>query len=414
MLAILLFAQFLLFACPSTCAVSVDIRQAQIKKIQLGVKAFDGYRGVEVADVIKNDLTRSGMFDIFNIVRDSSAQQADSVLTGTVSEENGHVVLRFKIWDVHQKMFVVDREVKILEDHWRRSCHIASDTIYQYMTGHPAYNDAKLLFVSKSDRYERLASVHPDGSDLVYISGPSQKSLFSKPVMSPDNTHVLYVSYKDNSPNVHLLDLRTGQSEILLPGCFSMSPSFSADGKEALISVADEKSNTTSIHSVQIAKTGGARSSNKLTKRNGVVDLSPSSGPDSRYVTFSSNRSGGYQVHILDRQNDSVKQITHGPGQCYSPRWSPLGNLIAFIRVYKNEFSLCIVRPDGTGFDVIERAHFVDNPYWAPNGSSIVFMKRDSGVSKLYVTDINSRHSYNVEMREQGIDPSWSDVLHSS
>ena len=61
-------------------------------------------------------------------------------------------------------------------------------------------------------------------------------------------------------------------------------------------------------------------------------DTHPALSPDGRWLAFVSNRSGPWDIYLLDLQNGEVSRLTDTQHFESSPSWSPDGNLIAYER----------------------------------------------------------------------------------
>ena len=60
-------------------------------------------------------------------------------------------------------------------------------------------------------------------------------------------------------------------------------------------------------------------------------DREPHWSPDGKSIAFSSDRSGNYDVWILEIASSRLRQITTNPANDYFPTWSPDGREIAFV-----------------------------------------------------------------------------------
>ena len=104
----------------------------------------------------------------------------------------------------------------------------------------------------------------------------------------------------------------------------------------------------------------------------GGIDLSR----DGREVAFSWNQSGAYEVYSAPIADERIIQLTESGTRSVSPRWSPDGSEIAFLRddAGTERFSVWIVDRDGTH----DRTLISDDGVtyrdieWAPDGRSIV------------------------------------------
>jgi Tol biopolymer transport system component len=107
--------------------------------------------------------------------------------------------------------------------------------------------------------------------------------------------------------------------------------------------------------------------------RNRASDTGPSWAPDARRIVFASNRGGGWAIWKMDMDGTNLQQLTSGPAD-YDPDWSPDGERIAFERLQGRDREVFVVDQDGRNLRNVSSARGDDiDPRWAPNGSQIVF-----------------------------------------
>src|SRR6266576_143645 len=139
----------------------------------------DGEVGVGVAQVITNNLKRSGLFapidqaafieKISNIDLPPQFQNwktinAQALFTGRMSlQPDGRLKAEFRLWDVNTAQQLAGQQYSTSPEYWRRIAHIISDQIYERLTGEKGYFDSRVVFVdetgSKERRVKRLAMV---------------------------------------------------------------------------------------------------------------------------------------------------------------------------------------------------------------------------------------------------------------
>ena len=94
--------------------------------------------------------------------------------------------------------------------------------------------------------------------------------------------------------------------------------------------------------------------------------------PDGRFIAYSSDRGGKFDIWVQQVSGGDPVQITKGPGQNWQPDWSPDGKNI----VYRSEdgYGGLFVVP-AFGGDGRERriASFGYHPRWSPDSSQILF-----------------------------------------
>jgi Tol biopolymer transport system component/DNA-binding winged helix-turn-helix (wHTH) protein len=94
--------------------------------------------------------------------------------------------------------------------------------------------------------------------------------------------------------------------------------------------------------------------------------------PDGRFIAYSSNRGGKFDIWVQQVSGGDPVQVTKGPGQNWQPDWSPDGKYIAY-RSENGDGGLFIVPALG-GEGLSRRvAPFGYSPHWSPDSSEILF-----------------------------------------
>src|SRR5687767_13006745 len=98
---------------------------------------------------------------------------------------------------------------------------------------------------------------------------------------------------------------------------------------------------------------------------------SASFSPDAKRIAFISDANEGSQVWIKDLPDGQVRQLTFGEARAARPRWSPVGNEIAYVRRMGLQGGIWLVSPDGgEPRKIIEGGR---NPNWSWDGKRLVF-----------------------------------------
>ena len=148
------------------------------------------------------------------------------------------------------------------------------------------------------------------------------------------------------------------------------------------------------------------------------IDTSPSFSPDDRFITFNSDRGGTQQIYVMNADGSNVRRISYGEGRYATPVWSPRGDLIAFTKMYRGQFYIGVMAPDGSGERLIARGFLVEAPTWAPNGRVLMYFKQQptaedgsGGESYLYRVDITGFNEKRMITPSFASDPAWSPRL---
>ena len=134
------------------------------------------------------------------------------------------------------------------------------------------------------------------------------------------------MQYTGDQPRVFLMNLETGQRELLgnFPG-MTFSPRFSPDGQRVIMSIGE--GGATSIVEMDLR----SRQMRRLTQTS-AIDTGPCYSPDGRRIVFESDRDGSQQLYVMASDGSGQRRISFGEGRYSTPVWSPRGDLIAFTK----------------------------------------------------------------------------------
>jgi len=109
--------------------------------------------------------------------------------------------------------------------------------------------------------------------------------------------------------------------------------------------------------------------------------------PDGRYIAYSSDRGGKFDIWVQQVSGGNPIQITKGPGHHWQPDWSPDGRYIAY-RSEDGEGGLYIAPVLGGAGLERKISSFGYFPRWSPDASQILFLTKGFGSglsSRVYV-----------------------------
>lgn len=413
---------------PARALVEIDINKGVVEPLPIAITDFlsaDG-TGTEIAGVVEADLRRSGLFapieksafiekisnpDVAPRFEDWKVINAQALVTGRVTEEpDGRLRAEYRLWDTFAGQQLIGEQFFSNRSNWRRIAHIIADSIYERLTGESGYFDTRIVYVSESgpkdSRVKRLAIMDQDGANHRYLT--EGHTLALTPRFSPTRQEITYMSYESGHPQVYLLQLETGQRELIgnFPG-MSFAPRFSPDGQKVIMSLLRDDGNS-NLFAMDLR----SRNTTRLTSSN-AIDTSPSYSPDGSRIVFTSDRGGSTQIYVMNADGSDPHRISFGPGRYSTPVWSPRGDLIAFTRQTGGEFSIGVMHPDGTGERILSTGFLQEGPTWAPNGRVIMFFRQDAGAAgpKLYTIDLTGRNEQQIPTPAFASDPAWSPLL---
>ncbi len=217
------------------------------------------------------------------------------------------------------------------------------------------------------------------------------------------------MSFANQQPRVYLLQLETGQREVVgnFPG-MTFSPRFSPDGQRVIMSLQQE--GNANIYTMDLR----SRTTTRLTST-AAIDTSPSYSPDGTQIAFESDR-GGEAADLRDecRMVSNQHRVSFGDGSYSTPVWSPRGDLIAFTKQAGQTFSIGVMKPDGSGERLLTSGlRTMKARPWAPNGRVIMFFREPAGSSgpQLFSIDLTGYNEQKIPTPGFASDPAWSPLL---
>jgi len=423
---VLLFAISL--AQTAQARVEIDITKGNVEPLAIAIPKFlsnDGLGG-NIADVVADNLQRSGLFkaldraSFIQNITDSNAVprladwtsiKAQALVTGrVVSDGAGRFRTEFRLWDTYGNEQIIGQQYTTDPNNWRRVAHIISDAIYKELTGEKGYFDTRIVFVNesgpKNKRVKRLAIMDQDGANMRNLT--SGRDLVLTPRFSPSRQEITYMSFAGDRPRVYLLQIETGQREVV--GNFTnmtFSPRFSPDGQRVIMSL--QQDGNANIYTMDLR----SRRTTRLTNT-AAIDTSPSYAPDGSRIVFESDRGGRQQLYVMGADGSNPKRISFGSGSYSTPVWSPRGDLVAFTKRSGGKFLIGVMKTDGSGERILTEGFHNEGPTWAPNGRLLMFFRETPGAKggpRLYTIDLTGRNERRVKTPAFASDPAWSPLL---
>lgn len=406
--------------------------EGTIAPIPVAIPVFlgdDPQLASDIANIVQADLERSGLFrpldraSFLEQLRDVNAAprfpdwraiRADDLVVGRVARTpDGKVGAEFRLWDVVSGKQLAGQRFATAGQNWRRIGHLIADQVYQQLTGEKGYFDTRVVYVDetgpKDKRTKRLAIMDQDGANVRLLS--QGQEIVITPRFSPTNQEITYMSYTKDQPKVFIMNLETGQRELV--GDFpnmTFAPRFSPDGQRVIMSLGDA-SGSSSIFEMDLR----SRQPRRLTPQSGAIDTAPCYSPDGRQIVFESDREGSQELYIMNSDGSGVRRVSGADGGRYStPVWSPRGDYIAFTKQLAGRFLIGVMRPDGTGERVLTEGYHNEGPTWAPNGRLLMFFRESQGATggpRIHSVDITGYNERQVATPSFGSDPAWSPLL---
>ncbi|KQS76462.1 translocation protein TolB [Rhizobium sp. Leaf384] len=411
---------------PAYARVEININRGNVEPLSIAITDFlQGEMGQKISDVVAADLKRSGLFapvdrkafiekitnpDAPPRFEDWRVLNVQALVTGRVTQEgDGRLKAQFRLWDATAQNQITGQQYFTQPENWRRLAHIIADAIYKEITGEEGYFDTRVVYVAESGpktaRKRQLAIMDQDGANARAIT--NSNDIVLTPRFSPSRQEITYMSFEGQEPRVYLLQLETGQREVVgnFPG-MTFAPRFSPDGQRVIMSLQQE--GNANIYTMDLR----SRTTTRLTST-AAIDTSPSYSPDGARIVFESDRGGRQQLYVMGADGSGQTRISFGDGSYSTPVWSPRGDLIAFTKQSGGKFSIGVMKPDGSGERILTSGFHNEGPTWAPNGRVLMFFRQDAGAGgpQLYSIDLTGYNEQRVATQGFASDPAWSPLL---
>lgn len=333
----------------------------------------------------------------------------NSELTGTPSAP----VLRVSLHDV------VFEELKEVESFplpalaardFRMAVHRVSDRVVEWATGDPGIAATRIVFRRKTgDGTSDIFGIDYDGENLTRLT--SENTIVYSPDLSPNGTHLLYVSYDQGRPIVYEKDLRTGNRRTIssVDG-LNVTPVYSPDGDRILL--ARTAGDHTELFELRRNPLGAPR---RITYTSSGETLNAAYSPDGNRIAVTSSPLGLPQIYVMSISGGAPQLISRyvfgERGYATSPDWAPENGRIAYQAWIENSFQIVAVSPDGSDRRVLTSAGSNEDPSWAPDGRHLVFASAGARGRALLILDTVSGRVRTLTSGQVDQLPDWSPPL---
>jgi len=411
-MAALCFLCLLLTPSFSSAKIFIDITSPQARKLPIAVFDFQGPKGKEIADIIRDDLTFTGFFVCINKASYiETASQAfdprnwtplgvDAVVKGTATL-GSNLAATVTLYDTLEGRAILKKQYQAAEDLLRPLAHAIADDIYTALTGQPGVFRTRIAFVGEKGGRSGIYITDWDGHRMKKIG--LRGSMVLSPHWSPDGTRIIYSAERGRQWSIYLLDfLRMTEKRVFTSAGINIAGNFFPRGNSFVFS--SSRAGTPDLYTYSLA----AGSVRRLTSSYGI-EVSPAVSPDGKHIAFVSDRGGSPQVYVMDSDGTGIRRVTFKGSYNTSPYWSPTGDRIVFAGRQGGRNQIFTVKPDGSQLVQLTESGNNEDPSFSPDGRYITFSSDRDGRKGIYIMRANGESQKRITPRDlKAFGPRWS------
>ncbi len=380
---ILIAASLIGFGCPAHAQTEIEITKDVIpgnaRPVPVSLSGFTG----EAAEVIQFDLFVQG----FSITTPDAAQY---LISGSNSGDvQGHVIDRFNKTALVNKSYTGASV--------RREAHAFVDDFLQAI-GRKGIGQTKIAFKGEAGLNSEIHVADFDGHNTLAIT--HDDTIVAAPAWVPGRLALFYTSYKLGNPDIFFHDLSTGQRRAIAHySGLNTSAAPSPDGSKVAM-ILSKSGNP----DVWVADADGSNLK-QLTKTS-QDQSSPCWSPDGQWICFATKINDRRLLAKVSPSGGPTQRVpTSGVSNPSEPDWSPDGKWIAFT-AQMGDFEICVVPASGGTATVLVDG---EDPSWAPNSRTLVFVRRVGGRRVLSLLDVPTKQVKDVSrISGSNSQPSWA------
>ena len=410
----------LFFTITLSSELILEITQGTENPFRVALLEFDGDKNIsnQIDNIIKNNLKRSGEFQIFEgsdllpipsnesevIFNDFKILNIDYLVMGKIKKDGSSLSVIYEVYEIKKGKKIRTSTVFGIPNKNRQLGHYISDGIYEEITGIKGIASTKILYITENENFN-LVIADADGSNEQILLKSNEPII--SPSWSPDSKKVAYVSFESGMAKVYIQDIASGERELAIKNPYQISsPSWSPDGK--FLSLTMYQDGNAEIYILNLKN----KNLTRLTKHYSI-DTESSWSPKGSKIIFTSGRSGSPQLYELDlrRSNAKPKRLTFDGNYNAKGSYLPNNEGIVFVHRENKNFQIAIKYFSENFIRPLTNAQLDESPSISPNGNVIVYAIKDKGMGLLAGVTLSGA-KFRLPARKGSVrEPSWSGFL---
>ena len=398
----------------------LEITQGTEDPFRVAIVKFDGNTVIanNIDQIIKNNLTRTGEFAIFDnidllsvpkdeneiIFNDFKILNIDYLIIGNILSDKSNITAEYSVFDIERGSKVRSSTVYGIPNKNRQLAHYISDGIYEEITGIKGIASTKVLYVTEND-YFKLVVADADGKNEQTLLESTEPII--SPSWSPDSKKVAYVSFETGMAKVFVQDIASGKRDLVVQNSSQISsPAWSPDGK--FLSLTMYQDGNAEIYILNLKNRNLTRLTNHY-----AIDTESTWSPKGSKIMFTSGRSGSPQLYEIDlrKSNATPKRITYEGNYNAKGSYLPNNEGIIFVHRADVSFQIALKYFDENFIRPLTISQLDESPSISPNGNVIVYAIKDDGMGLLSGVTLSGA-KFRLPATEGAVrEPAWSGFL---
>ncbi|MDN5874224.1 MAG: Tol-Pal system beta propeller repeat protein TolB [Sinobacteraceae bacterium] len=373
---------------------------------------------VDIAQVVGNDLTRSGLFASLPVSQMLAQPTMESrvhfanwravnvnyLVIGSVTPEGDQLMVRFRLFNVYTGQQLLGYILPTTRENLRFTAHRVSNMVYKALTGVRGAFATRIAYIkqmSDSGPWELIVA-DADGANAQVIV--HSKGLLMSPDWSPNGKKIAYVEYDALQSHIYVQDVATGaRHSVLARQGVNSAPAFSPDGDKLAVALSSSPGNT-DLYLLDLSS-GDLR---RLT-HDAAIDTEPSWMPDGETIVFTSDRGGSPQIYAWHLDDGSVERLSWNGSYNTRAVVAPDGQSLAMVHREGGALSIAVLDLNSGNMKVFTDGPLDRSPSFAPNGALILYdALADNGGRVLATVSVDSRVREELSGTTGGLSqPAW-------
>lgn len=377
-----------------------------------------------VADIVNANLGRTGLFE--GIARSQMIERpsmptdvgfgawrlvgVDYLVIGRVVDAADGLEIEYHLLDVNTERSLLSQAVPVARGDLRFSSHRVSDAIYEALMGVPGAFATRIAYVvvqniGTDNEVFELMVADADGFNPQAVVRNSEPIM--SPAWSPDARQMAYVSFATGRSNIIVQDLYTGQNRVVSSSRgINGAPAWAPDGNRLAVSLSSSGSPDIWLIDLQ------TNERRQLTDH-WSISTEPVWSRDGQHIFFTSDRAGRPQIYRMRADGSDINRVTF-EGQ-YNSRAS-VGLDDQFLAMVhsagNNDFRIAVYDRKNERLRVLSDGRMDESPSFAPNGSMILYARRENDRGVLAAVSADGRVRQRLVSSEGDVrEPAWSPLL---